>query len=87
MMHMLKNLAQPARIFVYLSVLSVILYIIQSGSFMGMGIVRTLISKIIMIAIWAYLLNLVAKSGGVSYAAAWVLSLGVFMPSGLGFMF
>ena len=86
-MMMLKSLALPARVFVYLSALSVILYLVQSGSFMGMSVVRTLVGKIIMIALWAYILNLVAKSGGVSFGVAWIFSLAPFIPSGLGFFF
>lgn len=86
MMNPFKSLCVPSRTFVYLSLLSIILYLIQSASFMGMGIIRVLITKALMIALWAYLLNLVAKSGGTSLSVAWILALLPFMPTGLGIM-
>jgi hypothetical protein len=87
-MMMLNNLAQPAKIFVYLSVLSVIMYVVQSsGGGFGAGLIRTLVNKFIMIAIWAYLLNMVARSGGIGVGVSWALGLMPFMPSGLQFFF
>jgi hypothetical protein len=86
---MLSNLALPSRTFVYLAVLSLVIYVVQSGMSMGMGMgmMRTIISKLIVIAIWAYVINMVARSGGASFAVAWALGLIPFMPVGLQFMF
>ena len=86
-MNFITNLQKPAKIFLYLSILSLIIYVIQSASFMHMGIMKILINKILMIVIWTYLLNLVAKDGQHAYGIAWLLSLWCFMPSSLGFMF
>lgn len=81
----LNFLAIPARIFVYLALLSVISFVIQSGMSMG---IRTLINKAIVIVVWAYVVNMVARSGGASFAVAWALSLIPFMPVGFQlFMF
>ena len=83
-MGMFKNMASPAKTFVYLSILSIVLFIFQSMSFMGStGMLRTLVSKIFIIAVWAFVLNFVCKGGGVNMAAAWILALAPFVPSGL----
>lgn len=88
-MKMINSLAAPARIFLYLALISIILYIVQSASGMGlgMGLMRTIIGKGLMIALWVYLLNLVSHSGGPSVAVAWALCLIPFMPVGLQFLF
>jgi len=86
---MLSNLAMPAKLFVYLALFSLVVYVIQSGMSMGMGMgmMRTIISKLIIIAIWAYVLNMVARSGGASFAVSWAFALLPFVPVGLQFMF